>query len=273
LGAHGLRPKKHLGQNFLMDAAAAHRIARLALEGASKDAPLPILEIGAGTGQLTHALLDEGVEVTALEIDGGLVEVLRARDDLRAVTIIHADAMTFDYAGFAAGRKWRMTGNLPYNIGTPLILNLVEMTGGPDTIVAMIQKDVADRLVAKPGTRAYGSLSVVVQYAMHVERAFTLGPRVFYPAPKVDSTVVRLTRRERKAVTPRDERLFLQVVRAAFAYRRKTLANSLALALDLERSDVARAIVASALQPEIRGEQLDLDAFARLSDALAEQRL
>ena len=267
LTAYGLRPKKKFGQNFLMDGGAAHRIARLSLLDAPPHAR--IIEIGAGTGVLTQALLDEGADVTAIEIDEQLVEILRSRPELRDAAIVHADAMTYDYAAYGANGDWYVAGNLPYNVGTPLIVNFVEMERGPRAITAMIQKDVADRLVAKPGTPAYGSLSIAVQYAMTVERAFTLGPRAFYPAPKVDSTVVRLVRRERPVVTPRDLALFRKVVRAAFAYRRKTLANSLALALGYDRSRITGAIAASSLSTESRGEQLDLNDFCRLADALA----
>jgi 16S rRNA (adenine1518-N6/adenine1519-N6)-dimethyltransferase len=270
LGAHGLRPKKHLGQNFLIDADATQRIARLVLDELPADSRSPILEIGAGTGELTRALVEGGADVTAIEVDGELVSILRSRDDLRAATIVAADAMTFDYAAFGAGKRWYAAGNLPYNIATSLIVTLCELRDGPQTFVAMIQKDVADRLAAAPGSPSYGSLSVAVQYTMRVERAFTLGPRVFFPPPKVDSTVVRLVRRDAPAVTPKDERLFKQVVRAAFAYRRKTLANSLSLALKLPRNGIAASIAACGFQPEIRGEQLDLAAFARLADALAE---
>jgi 16S rRNA (adenine1518-N6/adenine1519-N6)-dimethyltransferase len=133
----------------------------------------------------------------------------------------------------------------------------------------MVQKDVADRLAARPGSAAYGSLSVAVQYAMQVERAFTLGPRSFYPPPKIDSTIVSLARRDVPAVQPRDLELFRKVVRAAFAYRRKTLANSLAYALEIDRTTIERAIADANLSPELRGERLDLDDFARLADALA----
>lgn len=273
LSAYGLRPKKRYGQNFLMDGGAARRIARLAIDG-SPDGERPfVVEIGAGTGALTRALLDEGAGVTAIEIDPELAVILRARDDLRDATIACDDALAFDYDAAAQGRAWSAAGNLPYNVATPLLLQLIERRYGPRAIVAMIQRDVADRLAAKPGTPAYGSLSIAVQYAMHVERAFTLGPRSFYPPPKVDSTVVRLTRRTQPAVTPKDEALFLQVVRAAFAYRRKTLANSLTLALGIARADVARAIERAQLASEIRGEQLDIAAYARLADALADARV
>ncbi|HET9029398.1 MAG TPA: 16S rRNA (adenine(1518)-N(6)/adenine(1519)-N(6))-dimethyltransferase RsmA [Candidatus Aquilonibacter sp.] len=267
LNAYGLRPKKKFGQNFLMDAGAAQRIARLSLLDAPQGART--IEIGAGTGVLTQALLEQGADVTAIEIDRELFEILRSRPELQRANIVLADAMRFDYASYAALGPWFVAGNLPYNIATPLIVDLVEMERGPQTITAMIQKDVADRLAAKPGTAAYGSLSIAVQYAMRVERAFTLGPRAFYPAPKVDSTVVRLVRHDKPSVAPRDLALFRKVVRAAFAYRRKTLANSLVLALGFDRAQILAAIESSSLSTESRGEQLDLNDFCRLADALA----
>jgi 16S rRNA (adenine1518-N6/adenine1519-N6)-dimethyltransferase len=252
-----------------LDAGASRRIARLVCDDAPAGAR--VVEIGAGTGTLTQALLEAGAHVTALEIDPELVTILGNRADLAPATIVLADALTYDYAAYARAGAWRVAGNLPYNIATPLLLHLVEMAHGPDVIVAMIQKDVADRIGAKPGTAAYGSLSVAMQYAMQVERAFTLGPRAFYPAPKVDSTVVRLVRRAEPAVHPRDLELFRKVVRGAFAYRRKTLANSLALALHIDRDVIAAAIVRSDVPTESRGEQLDLQAFCRLADNLAER--
>ncbi len=252
-----------------MDAGASRRIAQLAYEDAP--AGIRLIEIGAGTGALTLALLEAGANVTALEIDPQLVSILGNRADLARATVVLADAMTYDYAAYARGGAWRVAGNLPYNVATPLLLQLVEMDQGPETIVAMIQKDVANRIGARPGTAAYGSLSVAVQYAMTVQRAFTLGPRAFYPPPKVDSTVIRLVRHAEPAVRPRDLELFQKVVRGAFAYRRKTLANSLALALHIERDVIAKAIAASDLPAESRGEQLDLEAFCRLADNLAQQ--
>jgi 16S rRNA (adenine1518-N6/adenine1519-N6)-dimethyltransferase len=268
LAQWGLRPKKRFGQNFLMDGQAAQRIARLAVSGAPPG--VPVLEIGAGTGALTQELIEAGADVSALEIDRDLVDVLRAREDLAKARVIEADAMTFDYAAYAGDRPWRVAGNLPYNVATPLILGLVEMDGGPESLTVMIQKDVADRLAAAPATPAYGSLSIAVQYGMHVERAFTLGPNAFYPAPKVRSSVVRLVRRNEPAVHPQDPALFRKVVRGAFAYRRKTLANSLTLALGFDRARIARAIEACGFAPEERGERLAIDDFAKLADALAE---
>lgn len=266
LARWGLRPKKKYGQNFLVDNNAARKIARLAVSACDG---ARTLEIGAGTGALTKALIDEGATVTALEIDEELDALLRSRDDLATAEIVRADALEFDYAAWAAGRAWCVAGNLPYNVATPLIVRFAEMDGGPLSLCVMVQKDVADRLAAKPGTKAYGSLSVAVQYAMQIERAVTLGPRAFYPPPKVDSTVVVLRRRETPAVHPVDLALFRKVVRAAFAYRRKTLANSLSLALGFERAQVERALASCNLPAELRGERLTLDDFARVADALA----
>jgi 16S rRNA (adenine1518-N6/adenine1519-N6)-dimethyltransferase len=269
LARWGLRPRKRFGQNFLIDAGAAQRIARLCVSGDASGRPR-VFEIGAGTGSLTTALLQAGADVTALEIDPELVALLRSLETLRGAQIVQGDALTFDYERWAGTQPWVAAGNLPYNIATPVIVRLAELSHGPEALVVMVQKDVADRFAAAPGTAAYGSLSVAVQYAMRVERAFTLGPRAFYPPPKVDSTVVRLVRRPEPAVRPRDVAFFWKVVRGAFAYRRKTLVNSLSLALDVPHATIERAAAACDLAPEQRGERLDLNDFARLADALAE---
>lgn len=264
----GLRPKKRYAQTFLQNASAARQIARLSLATAPQG--VRTLEIGAGTGALTLALLEEGADVTAIEIDPDLVALLRSRDDLARATIVAADALTFDYRGWSAGHPWHVAGNLPYNVATAVTLRLIEMEDGPLSLTVMVQKDVAERFVAAPATPAYGSLSVAVQYAMRAEPGFTLSPGSFFPPPKVRSSVVRLVRRAEPAVRPRDLAIFWKVVRGAFAYRRKTLANSLALALGIDRAQIARALNSSNLSPELRGERLDLGDFARLADALAE---
>lgn len=267
LARRGLRPRKRYGQNFLLDTGVALRIAQLCVASA----PHPrVVEIGAGTGALTAALLECGANLTALEIDPELVAILRSRDDLRNVDLANADALEFDYAAWSRNAPWRVAGNLPYNVATPLIVKFAEMNDGPQSVTIMMQKDVAERLAARPGNAAYGSLSVAVQYAMHVEIAFTLAPKAFYPPPKVTSAVVQLTRRETPAVSPRDLALFRKVVRAAFAYRRKTLVNTLSIALQIPHERVAAVVAASNLSPEIRGERLDLADFARLADTLAE---
>lgn len=248
-----------------MDAGIARRIAALAVDGPHQR----VLEIGAGTGTLTEALVALGAEVTALDVDAALVEIVRERADLAGVAIAQADALLYDYSAFARGDAWRVAGNLPYNIATPLLILLCEREDRPERIVAMIQRDVADRLTARPGTPAYGSLTVAVALTMHVRRAFVVGPAHFFPRPNVDSAVVVLDRLEQPPVEPRDLPFMRQVVRAAFAYRRKTLANSLSLALAIPRQKTTAALRALNIDPEIRGEDLALDSFAALSDALA----
>ena len=261
LRARGLRPKKSLGQNFLMDAGTSARIARLAV-----DAPGDrVLEVGAGTGSLTAALVAAGADLTAFDLDDHLVEILRSRDDIAPARILHADALAFDYAGYAGIGPWSVAGNLPYNIATPLLIKLAQMERPPERIVAMIQKDVADRLLAKPGTAAYGSLTVALAVTMRAERAFNVAPGQFFPRPKVVSSVVVLHRLATPLVPPGDLRHFERVVRGAFAYRRKTLANSLALALELPRERIAAALLALGLDADIRGEALDLQTFAALA--------
>lgn len=269
LAQAGIRPKKRYAQNFLENAGAARRIAALSVADSSHGTPL--LEIGAGTGELTAELVREGADVTAIEIDPDLVALLRSRDDLGDAKIVQADALTFDYREWSDGRRWRAAGNLPYNVATPVMMRLIEMEGGPERLTVMVQRDVAERLVARPGSPAYGSLSVAVQYATNATIAFDLAPRSFFPPPKVHSSVVLLERRLEPAVCPRDLQGFWKVVRGAFAYRRKTLVNSLALALHTDRARISRALESADISPELRGERLDLGDFARLADALADE--
>lgn len=227
-----------------------------------------MLEIGAGTGALTAALHERGAIVTAIEIDPSLVMLLRDRRDLEGVEIIEADAMRFAFDDYAARGAWRMAANLPYNVGTPLVAELAKLRHPPERMVVMLQKDVVDRLVARPSTAAYGSLSLVVSARMHVNRAFTIGRSHFYPRPNVDSSVAVL---EPLAVRPNidDFERFDSIVKAAFAYRRKTLANSLSHALRIPRERTVAALKHLALDPEIRAEQLDLRAFTELTRELA----
>ena len=238
----------------------------MTLEGA--DAALRVLEVGAGTGALTAALATRGARLTALEIDSALVKLLRDRSDLRDVEVIEADALRFPYGDYAGDLPWRMAGNLPYNVGTPLVAELSKLARPPERMVVMLQRDVVDRLVAKPSTPAYGSLTLVVAARMHAKRAFTIGRSHFYPRPNVDSSVVVLEPRARDLGIADFER-FDAIVKAAFAYRRKTLCNSLALALAIPRERTVAALDALDLNPEIRAEQLDLPTFAELARRLA----
>ena len=248
-----------------MDGGAAKHIASLCTLA---DRPA-VVEIGAGTGTLTRALLEAGARVTAVEIDPELAALLHSAAELSAARIVCADALEFDYGSAAGGKPWCAAGNLPYNIATPLVVRWLTRAPEPQRIVVMVQRDVADRFIAKPGTPAYGSLSLLVRYHTLARRAFVLGPGAFYPRPRVDSAVVVMERRTAPAVSARDPEFFWQVVRAAFAYRRKTFANSIGLALGIERARTQRALAKLELDSEIRAEQLDLGAFAALADELA----
>ncbi|HEX3549686.1 MAG TPA: 16S rRNA (adenine(1518)-N(6)/adenine(1519)-N(6))-dimethyltransferase RsmA [Candidatus Elarobacter sp.] len=248
-----------------MDGGTATRIAKLAVDARGQR----VLEIGAGTGALTAALVQLGADVTAFDVDPDMVAILRSRDDLDGARIELGDALAFDYGAYADGGEWRVAGNLPYNVATPLLIALAALPRAPERIVAMIQKDVAERLLAKPGTAQYGSLTVAIGLTMRVERALTVPPSAFFPRPKVTSTVVTLHRLDAPAANVRDRAWFEQVVRGAFAYRRKTLLNSVSLALGLPRERIAAAIASLALDPDVRGEALDLRSFAALADALA----
>jgi 16S rRNA (adenine1518-N6/adenine1519-N6)-dimethyltransferase len=265
LAARGLRPKKSLGQNFLMDAGTATRIARLAVDEPGQR----VVEVGAGTGALTAALVALGADLTAIDIDPNLLAIVRERPDLASVRTELADALTYDFTAAAGDGPWRVAGNLPYNIATPLMIRLAQMDRPPDRIVAMIQRDVADRLTAAPGTASYGSLTLAIGLTMRVERAFNVAAAQFFPKPNVVSAVVVLHRRETPAAEVRDRVRFEQVVRGAFAYRRKTLVNSLTLALGIPRERIVSAMQSLDLDAEIRGEALDLRTFAALTDALA----
>jgi 16S rRNA (adenine1518-N6/adenine1519-N6)-dimethyltransferase len=266
LAAHGIRPQKRFGQNFLMDGGIAMRIARLAVDAPGER----VIEIGPGTGALTAALHALGADLTALDLDPRMIAILAGRDDLGGVRIEAGDALAFDYPAWAGTAPWRVAGNLPYNIATPLLLLLADLPQPPERIVAMIQKDVADRLLAAPGTEQYGSLTVAIGLRMQVERALTVGPAHFYPRPKVVSSVIVLRPHATPPVDVADPAAFERIVRAAFAYRRKTVANSLALALDRPRGEMETLLTRAGLRADARGETLSLADFAALAHAFGE---
>jgi 16S rRNA (adenine1518-N6/adenine1519-N6)-dimethyltransferase len=268
LDAHGLRPRKRFGQNFLVDPRFAQRVAQAIPERSF------VIEIGAGTGSLTEALCARARELVALEVDRDLVTVLRERFAGAANVAVHdGDALAFDFRGALGGARppRAICGNLPYYITTPLIERMVECADDWETAVVMVQREYARRLAAKPGTADYGSLSVFVGYYCAVEKLFDVGAAGFYPAPSIASTVVRLVPRENRAADVADEALLLRAIRAAFAQRRKTLENCLfsRATTTATRDAIASVIHAAGLEPKIRGERLSLDDFKRLTNALS----
>lgn len=257
LAAHGVRASRALGQHFLADPNTARKIARLAEVGPGDR----VLEIGPGVGSLTLALAETGARVLALERDRHVIPILAdvlAGSDL--VEVVEGDAMTADWHSLLGDDTWSMASNLPYNIATPLLAGLLERAPQIERMLAMMQREVAERLAAAPGTRAAGAISVKVAYHAESEIVARVPPTVFRPRPKVDSALVRLRRRPEPPVeVSSPERLF-EIVRAGFGQRRKTLRRALAGALP----DPAAALEAAGIDSRSRAEQLTLDDWARL---------
>lgn len=256
---HGLTPSRALGQNFVVDPNTVRRIARLANVGPGD----LVLEIGAGLGSLTLALVETGAEVHAMEIDKYLLEPLRSVVAPHGVAVHHANALDANYAEILAGRDAIVVANLPYNVATPLVLHLLEAEPLIKRMLVMVQKEVGERFAAQAGDEAYGAASLRVQYFADAQVVGKVGPNVFVPKPNVDSALVSIVRRERVRVDPElvGESQLFEVIRTSFAQRRKMLRRSLAGWVTegvFERADVAETR---------RPEELTLEEFARLASS------
>lgn len=258
LEEHGLRPSRALGQNFLADPNTARRIARLADVG-SGDA---VVEIGSGLGALTAELAATGASVTAVETDRHLLPLLRGTVEPLGVRVVHGDALTIGWDDLLQrSASWVLVGNLPYNVAVPLVLRALDEAPTVRRLVVMVQREVAERLAAGPGTRAYGSVSVHVAYWGSARLVGHVPPTVFVPRPKVDSSLVRIDRRSEPAVAEEvvsAQRLFT-VVRAGFGHRRKMLRGALAGVVTPEAFDVA------GVDPTARAEDVGIEAWGRLA--------
>lgn len=258
LAEHGLRPSRALGQNFVADPNTVRRIARLAGVGAGDR----VVEIGAGLGSLTLALAETGATVTAIELDRYVVPVLRSVAEPAGVTVVEADAMRLDWGALlgpdAAG--WVLVANLPYNVATPLVADLLDGVPAIERMLVMVQREVGERLAAKVGDEAYGAVSVKVAYWAEAKLVGKVPPSVFVPQPKVDSALVAITRRPAPAVDAPYDRLFA-LVRAGFATRRKMLRGALAGLAD------AATFAAAGVRPEARAEELAIEDWGRLACA------
>lgn len=251
-------PRKSLGQHFLND----RNIIRKIVLAIGIEAGDHFVEIGPGRGALTRALLERGVRVDAVEIDRELAaELPRLLPGLN-LHIHCADALKFDFATLADGQPLRLAGNLPYNISTPLLFHLMGHAGLFRDLHVMLQKEVVERIVAPPGSRTYGRLSLAVQARCHAENLFGISPGCFTPPPKVDSAFLRLTPRPAGELRIRSLADFDRVVTQAFGQRRKRLGNALKGLLD------DAAIAAAGVDPGTRAEQVDLAGFIRLADQL-----
>jgi 16S rRNA (adenine1518-N6/adenine1519-N6)-dimethyltransferase len=261
LTTHGLRPNRALGQNFVTDANTIRRVVRLARVAPGDR----VVEVGPGLGSLTTALVEAGAQVTAVEIDQRLLPVLEAVVG-PTVRLVHGDAMTLDWAEvLGPDPGWVMVANLPYNIATPLVANVLEGVPTIERMVVMVQREVGERLVALPGNPEYGAVSVKVAYWADASLIGHVPPTVFLPRPKVDSALISIRRRPSPAVDPAtvDADTLFRLVRAGFGKRRKMLRRALAGIVPPE------AFEAAAVRPDSRAENLDLHAWGRLAAATA----
>lgn len=266
LEEHSLSPRRAFGQNFVADPNTVRRIARLAGVGPGDH----VVEIGGGLGSLTLALAETGARVTAIEIDHGIAPVLRAvTADLENVTVVEGDALTLDWASLVTdssptdSSRVTVVANLPYNVATPLVADLLDTVPQIDRFVVMVQREVALRLAASAGSSDYGAISVKVAYWGTARILGDVPPTVFVPRPKVTSSIIEITRRAEPAVGDVSPTELFTLVRRAFGQRRKMLRRSLVDVVTAEQ------FAAAQVSPEARPEQLDVLAWGRLAKVLA----
>ena len=266
---YGLAAKKKLGQHFLVDQHVLNKILNAADVG--KDDV--VLEIGPGIGGLTQGLLARAGHVVAVELDKQLVPILQTQFANEPFTLVHGDILQVDLAAILApykGKNIKVVANLPYYITTPVLMHLLESGLGLKSITIMIQKEVAKRMAAVPGTKDYGSLSLAVQYHANVSIAAYVPVNCFMPRPGVDSAVAHLDILPTPRVEADKEKLF-KIIHAAFNHRRKTLVNTLDSAgFGSGKEDLAKVLERCGLNPQVRGEALDIFRFAKLAEVLAQ---
>ena len=278
LERHGFTFKKSFGQNLLTDTTILQKI----VDTAEIDKNVNVIEIGPGIGALTEFLAENAAEVMAFEIDERLVPILedtlRDHDNVKVINedVLKADLQTRVKEFENPNLPIKVVANLPYYITTPILMHLIESKIPFEEFVVMMQKEVADRISAEPNTKAYGSLSIAVQYYMTAKVAFVVPRTVFVPAPNVDSAILKMTRRKQPLVEVKDEDFFFRVSKASFVHRRKTLWNNLTSHFGKSeevKNKLEQALENATIKPSIRGEALSISDFARLSDALREAGL
>jgi 16S rRNA (adenine1518-N6/adenine1519-N6)-dimethyltransferase len=263
---HRIRPKKSLGQHFLIEPVLARRIVELA-EIRPEDR---VVEVGAGLGSLTVALAQVANEVLAVELDRALLPALReVVGDLPGVRVVAADAVRVDWGHLLGSGDWKMVANLPYNVAVPVVMRILEDEARFDSLFVMVQREVGERLVAAPGDAQYGAVSVRVAYRAAGRVVRRVPKTVFWPEPKIESVLVSLVRRPPPVSV--DESSLWRVVAEAFAQRRKTLANAL-IRLGVERPQAEAILGQCGLPLTVRAEQLDLASFACVAKRWAASR-
>ena len=260
-----IKMSKKLGQNFLIKRGIVDEI----VHAAELTPGEPVLEVGPGIGTLTQGLAQSGADVTAIELDRRLLEVLdttlASYDNVR---IIHGDVLKLDVPTIMNHKPFKVVANLPYYITTPIIMSLLESKLPIERLVVMVQKEVALRMVAKPGTKDYGALSVAVQYYTEPDIVLDVPPKSFLPAPAVTSSVIRCVLRDKPPVDVIDEKLFFRVVKAGFAQRRKTFANTMKTT-GLSKDRIEELLAKAHIDGQRRGETFTLQEFADVANAWA----
>ncbi len=271
LARHDFAFSKSLGQNFLID---DHVLSSI-VAAAQPDQTVGALEIGPGAGTLTRQLAANFKKAVAIEIDSALIPILNeTMADYDNFTLIHKDVMDVDLKALTqqefGSSPFCVAANLPYYITTPIVMGLLENRLPITTMTLMVQKEVADRMVASPGTKDYGALSVAVQFYTRPTIVCKAEPHCFLPQPKVASTVINLEVLREPAVKVNDQKKFFQIVKSAFGQRRKTLCNALSKSpyLSLNKEDILGALSQLGMDPAIRGERLSIQEFAALSNLL-----
>ena len=260
-----IKMSKKLGQNFLIKRGIVDEI----VHAAELTPGEPVLEVGPGIGTLTQGLAQSGADVTAIELDRRLLEVLdttlASYDNVR---IVHGDVLKLDVPTIMNHKPFKVVANLPYYITTPIIMSLLESKLPIERLVVMVQKEVALRMVAKPGTKDYGALSVAVQYYTEPDIVLDVPPKSFLPAPAVTSSVIRCVLRDKPPVDVIDEKLFFRVVKAGFAQRRKTFANTMKTT-SLSKDRIEELLAKANIDGQRRGETFTLQEFADVANAWA----
>ena len=260
-----IKMSKKLGQNFLIKRGIVDEIVK----AADLHDGEPVLEIGPGIGTLTQGLAQSGANVTAIELDTRLLEVLDTTlAQYGNVKIVHGDVLKLDVPSIMNHEPFKVVANLPYYITTPIIMSLLESRLPIERLVVMVQKEVALRMVAKPGTKDYGALSVAVQYYTKPDIVLDVPPKSFLPAPAVTSSVIRCVLRDKPPVDVIDERLFFRVVKAGFAQRRKTFANTMKTT-GLSKDRIEELLAEANIDGQRRGETFTLQEFADVANAWA----
>lgn len=271
LKKHHITLQKKYGQNFIGDPALLERIATVCDWQPGDRA----LEIGPGAGTLTRAIAREAEEMLAIEIDRRLAPLLEETlADCANVHLVFTDALKADLDALMRGTlgwdgRYKLIANLPYYITTPLIMHVLEDSEKVSELVIMVQKEVGERLCAAPGSKAYGAVTVMVQYAATVARAFDVGRHAFVPAPEVDSTILHLIPYEKRPIQAQSDAVLRRVVKAAFSQRRKTLRNSLS-SLGCDKALIKQALEAASIEDSRRAETLSVAEFVALADAFYE---